>query len=123
MNKLVSGIMAVAAGAALAIAVPAKANADPQWGAMAYSLSTNSAGWGTGPTLEAAQGAANNQCAANANDCTAAGDIQGGCVAVVSNSQGWAFGTGLTRDAAIKDANTHAPAATQVVLAQCVPGA
>jgi Domain of unknown function (DUF4189) len=125
MNKVVSGTLAFAAGAALALAVPAEANADPAFGAMAYSPSKNNAVWGTGPTRQAAQDAAYNQCSANTDDCVWAAWTNGGCAAVVlGGPPGWGGGSGPTTDAAIQSANQNMGGAPgQVLSVQCVQGA
>jgi hypothetical protein len=126
MHKLVSGTTAVvtfAVGAALALAVPGQANADALWDAMSYSPSSGAVGWGTGPTRQAAQDAAYNQCSAKANDCAWVGDNQGGCVALVARGQQWDGGIGTTKDAAIQNANQALGGAPgTVVSAQCAPG-
>jgi len=126
MNKVVGGALAVAAGAALALAVSAEANADAPFGAMFFSPNTKAVGWGTGPTRLAAQIAAFGQCAAanpTADDCTSAGWIQGGCMAIVANDQSYTGGKGATKDAAIQDANQRLPGAPgQVLTVQCVQG-
>ncbi len=125
MNKVVGGALAVAAGAAHALAVAAEANADTLFGAMAFSENTQAVGWGTGPTWQAAEDAAFRQCS-NANlkafDCdSAAFTPSPGCVAVVSNGTGWAPGTGATKDAATQAANQQLQGGPgQVMSAQCV---
>lgn len=132
MNKLVSGTMAVTAGAALALAVPAEANADALFGAMAYSpvptpVPTNDVGWGTGPTQQAAIDAAFNQCtAASGNPACSLVYLptDGGCVALVQRTDGeWIGGLGMTKDAATaaaRQALGGPPAQQQVVSVQCV---
>jgi hypothetical protein len=124
MNKVVGGGLAVVAGTALALAVPAEANAATLIGAMAFSQNTQAFGWGTGPTWQAAEDAAFHQCqTANlaAFDCTAVGWIPSGCAALVSNGQNWVAGRGPTQDAATQDANQQLPGG-QVISAQCLPG-
>src|SRR5271163_4544087 len=125
MNKVLSGTLAVASGAALALAMPAEANADRPFGAMAYSPSTNTVAWGTGPTRQAAQDAAYNQCSANTEDCAWAAWTKGGCAAVVQGAPpGWGGGSGPTKDAAIQAANQNMGGAPgQVLSVQCVQGA
>jgi hypothetical protein len=125
MNKVVRGTLAVAAGAALALAVPAEANAAPSFGAMAYSPAKGTVGWGTGPTRQAAQDAAYNQCSANTDDCAWAAWTNGGCVAVVQGvPPGWGGGSGPTKDVAIDAANQAMGGAPgQVLSVQCVQGA
>jgi hypothetical protein len=124
MNKVVSAMAAFTAGAALALAVPAEANADPQWGVMVWSpsQSANAAvNWGTGPTMQVAKDAAFKQC--SASDCAWVGTTQGGCVALLSNNNGWGGGDGPTKDAAIQGANTDQAlggAPGQVVAIDCV---
>jgi hypothetical protein len=131
MNKLVSGttaVVALAVGAALALAVPGQANADGLFGAMTYSPSTGTVGWGTGPTRQAAQDAAYDQCSPSADDCTwvaytQAGIPNDGCLALVKNNQNWAGGNGSTKDAAIQAANQkNGGPPGQVLSAQCVQG-
>lgn len=121
MKKVVGAAAVLAAAACW---VPAPANADTAYDAMAYSPSTNVVGWGTGATRQAAQDAAYTQCSANTDDCAWAAYSQGECLAVVSNGPNdWGGGHGATEDAAVQDANqSKGGTPGQVVAVKCLTG-
>ena len=128
-SKVMGGAMALTAGATIALALPAGANAADLFGAMAYSPSTGAFAWATGPTRQAAEDAAYTKCSAtdNAWDCavgyTQSGAPQSGCMAIVSRGAEWGMGADATKDAATAAANQQMGGAPGlVVAAQCIQG-